>query len=56
MVEGEAFYSQEGLEPVKIGPGSIVRVAKGCGKPAGDPLDLPQARNRRAQALTRNTA
>lgn len=29
VVEGEALYSQTGSEPVKIGPGSIVRVAKG---------------------------
>ncbi|GEO84792.1 MULTISPECIES: cupin domain-containing protein [Alphaproteobacteria] len=29
VAEGEALYSQTGSEPVKIGPGSIVHVAKG---------------------------
>lgn len=29
VVEGEAMYSQADAEPVKIGPGSIVSIAKG---------------------------
>lgn len=29
VVEGEAIYSQADADPVKIGPGSIVSIAKG---------------------------
>ncbi len=29
VVEGEAMYTQADAEPVKIGPGSIVSIAKG---------------------------
>lgn len=29
VIEGDAMYSQAGREPVRIGPGSIVNIAKG---------------------------